>query len=71
MTYVVDETAERVGDGKPNLRTRSYRRALRRRDKLNAQIIFPSYRYAIVKDGSHYEVIAFQNRARPVEASVT
>ena len=71
MTYVVEETKERVGDGKPALRTRSYRRAMRRRDKLNAQILFPSYRYEVVavsygaRWGARWEVVAFQNRAKP------
>lgn len=64
MTYIIEETSERVGDGKPALRTWSYRRAWRRRDELNAQRLFPSYRYEIVKAGSRWEVIAFQNRAR-------
>lgn len=67
MTYVVDETRERVGDGKPALVTASYRRAIRRRDKMNALITFPSFRYEVVKvDGWRgWAVVAFQNRARP------
>lgn len=64
MTYYrIEHTPERVGDGKPALTTRSYRRAMRRRDKLNRRIIFPSYRYDVVKDGARWLVIAFQNRA--------
>ena len=71
MTYVITETKERVGDGKPALRTRSYRRALMRRDRLNEQIMFPSYRYEVVaasygsRWGVRWEVVAFQNRAKP------
>lgn len=59
------ESWERVGDGKPILRTRSYGKAARKRDRLNAQRIIPSYRYEVVKDGGRWAVVAFQNYARP------
>jgi hypothetical protein len=66
VTYVIETSQERVGDGKPALRTRFYSRAIRRRDKLNAQRIIESYKFEVVKDGNHWEVVAFQNYLRAV-----
>ena len=66
MTYVTVEGRDRVPGIEPDLRTWFYGRALRRRDKLNERRIFPSYRWEVVKDGSRWLVVAFQNYARPV-----
>ena len=61
--YDVVETDQIVGDGKPELTTRFAGRALRRARKLNAQRIFPSYRYEVVHAGGRWHVVAFQNVA--------
>jgi hypothetical protein len=74
MTYILDETGrERVGDGRPALRTWSYRRAMRRRNRLNGLVAFPSYRWEVVKDGNRWDVIAFQNylREEPKDGTAT
>lgn len=62
--YGVVETDERVGDGKPELVTRFAWRALRRRDRLNAQRVFPSYRYEVEHEHGRWIVVAKQNVAR-------
>jgi hypothetical protein len=56
------ETDERLS-GAPELVTRFRGRAERRARSLNAQRLFPSYRYAVVREGRRWLVVAMQNRA--------
>jgi hypothetical protein len=66
VTYIVDESGrERVPGIKPE-RAWTYWRARAKRDKLNAERLFPSYRWEVVKEGRRWLVVAFQNYARSV-----
>jgi hypothetical protein len=69
----VVETNERVGDGKPDLVTRFRRRAERFAQKRNAERIFPSYRYEVVREAP-LVVYAMQNgggRVNRIELALT
>lgn len=58
------ETNERVAAIEPDLVTRFRGRAERRRRKLNAQRLFPSYRWEIEHTpNGRWAVVAMQNRA--------
>jgi hypothetical protein len=61
--YVPVPTYERVGDGKPACVTRFKWWAEREARRYNGHVIFPSYRYEVVREGKRWAVVAFQNRA--------
>lgn len=63
--FVVWPTNERVGDGKPVVRTRFRWWADRECRRYNGHVIFPSYRYAVVRENGRWCVVAMQNVARP------
>ena len=57
-------TNERVAAIKPDLVTRSRWRAERRRRHLSKYVIFPSYRWEVVREGNRWAVVAMQNVAK-------
>lgn len=52
----------------PELVTRFRGRAERRARKRNAQRVFPSYRYEVVREAGRFAVVAMQNIARKKKA---
>lgn len=59
MEYI--KTDQPVKNVSPDLVTRFHGRAKRRRDKLNASIKFPFYRWEILPVNGKYAVVAMQN----------
>lgn len=62
--YDVIEGMHPVPGFAPDLKTRFRWRAERRARLLNAQRIFPSYRYEATRTGNRWWVIVYQNYAR-------
>lgn len=62
--YIVHESMDRL-PGPPDLVTRFHGRAVRRCRKLNAGVIFPSYRWGVTREGNRWAVVAYQNYAKP------
>jgi hypothetical protein len=63
--YVVVPTYERVGDGKPVCVTRFKWWAEREARRWNSHVVFPSYRYEVVREDGRWAVVAMHNVAMP------
>ena len=65
MSYVVEESDERVVNVEPALRSRFRWRAEGCARHMNKMRVFPSFRWEVVKEEGRWAVVAYQNYARP------